>query len=222
MRINFLVAATLSAALYAAPITIYNTGVDNSNVRLTNPSADTHWTLLNGPNGPGTVFAVADVGFPMGYWVPNTATSTWLSPTTNAGDLLPAGDYTFRTTFNLTGLNPLTGAFSGLFAADNSLFDVRINGVTVGISGGGFDSLTPFSFACGTNCVSGVNTIDFVVRNQAGVNTPVGLRVEIAGTADPLGGGGGGSPVPEPSTYVMMGAGVALLSVTRFRTGSKK
>lgn len=214
MRLKFLAAAAMSAALYAAPISIFSTGIG-----LTNPSVDPNWILASGPQGSGSLTVIPDLGPIFSFWANNGPGAKWITPTGNGFDFLPPGNYTFRTTFDLTGLVASTGSFTGAFYADNSVSDILINGVSLGISGGGFKDPTNFILNCGVICLAGVNTLDFVVTNTSTSDSPMGLRVDIAGTADAA-----GEPpptgVPEPSTVAMLTAGLALFAFAR--VGNRK
>jgi hypothetical protein len=209
MRLNLLAATAFSAVLYAAPIPISGTGVG-----LSSSTVDPNWTIAAGPLGPTSLTVIPDLGPIFAYWTNNGPGAKWITPTGNPLDFLPPGDYTFRTTFDLTGLIANTGSFTGTFFADNTVADIRINGVSLGISGGGFKDPTNFVLNCGVICTAGANTLDFVVTNTSSSSSPLGLRVDIAGTADaasappPTG-------VPEPSSFLMLGAGCALFAFAR-------
>jgi hypothetical protein len=76
-----------------------------------------------------------------------------------------------------------------------------------------FTALHAFSIPLAASFSAGINTLDFVVRNGAvGVNGgPSGLRVEIAGEAQ---------PVPEPTLLALLGAGLLGLGARRARRSS--
>lgn len=206
MRLKLLAAAAISAAMYAAPITIFSTGAG-----LSNPSVDPNWTMISGPLGAGSLTVIPDLGPIFAYWTNNGPGAKWITPSGNALDNYPVGTYTFRTSFDLTGLVASTGSLSGVYYVDNTVTDILLNGVSLGISGGGFKDPTNFIINCGANCNSGVNNLDFVIANTSVFATPMGLRVDISGTADaapPLG-------APEPSSIAMLSAGCALFLISR-------
>ena len=191
----------------AATITgLYNTGTDSSNVSTTGNGADLHWTLLGGTAYTGGV----NGNFPIGPWLSETSTSRWITPTQNAADGVAASDYTYSTTFSLSGFNAATASISGLFAADDKVSSILLNGVQFSTGAVGFQNFT--SFSTSTGFVAGVNTLTFVTHNDGG---PAGLRVEVAGTADLAG------TVPEPATWGLMIAGFGMVGfAARRRTTS--
>ena len=65
-----------------------------------------------------------------GSWVNNTSTRRWIWETA-AGTPVNV-TRTFRTTFDLTGLDASTASLSGLWAADNAGLDIFINGAATG------------------------------------------------------------------------------------------
>jgi len=88
--------------------------------------------------------------------------------------------------------------------------DILLNGVStgntipVGFSPNySFGAWTPFTIASGF--IAGVNTLHFVVNNDAG---PTGIRVELTGTADPS---------PEPASLFLLGAGLVAFGIFRRR-----
>jgi hypothetical protein len=193
---------------------LYNTGVNNAKVALPNQTLDPHYTFaVPPPTGTAPIAVTSAVGFPIPPWLGDSATSAWLVPSPNTtGD---AGDYAYRTTFNVpVGINLDQLYVAGLWASDNAGTAIRLNGLPTGISKpSGFDSYSPFVIKGGF--VSGLNTLEFVVNEATGsVNNGgfTGLRVEMVGryvaapgrTAIPtLRNSGvsapGGSPLPNNS-----------------------
>jgi hypothetical protein len=216
----------------AASITLYNTGVNNSNVLLPEgTSPDPHYSVT--PNSPSYVRVSPLPGAPT-PWIPHNPgdLSRWISPTNVDESPLVGSWFVYTTTFDLTGLDPATALIQGRWAADNAAY-ISINGVATGTltnftqnaSGNAipfryssdgkfsFEKWAPFSI--GSNFQSGINTLEFHVFNgwPLDVNPvgPTGLRVEMTGTADV-------SDVPEPATaslIVISLAGIAGYKVRR-------
>jgi len=198
----------LSCAGHANPIGVFNTGVNSSGVPLADGTlGDTHYLLTSVPAGSTTSIRVRTSagGFPIGPWVGDDSISAWIGPNNDAQLDGPVGSYDYRTTFDLTGLNPATASLTGQWSVDNEGLDILINGVSKGITAGGFSAFTGLSISSGF--VAGVNTLDFIVNNDGG---PTGLRVEISGTAE-------ASAAPEPASFVLIGAGLLALSRLRRR-----
>lgn len=113
----------------------------------------------------------------------DTGTSAWISPRTDTtGD---AGNYTYRTTFNIPAGTNLSEVFvRGRMSSDNATTAVLINGVATGLSyGGDFTVFSP-EFAIGRGFQIGLNTLDFVVNEasgSAGAGGYTALRVEMTG-----------------------------------------
>jgi hypothetical protein len=131
----------LAGRVTAAPIpTLFNTGVsaNNSNgspATLTADGAnDQHYSIIAGVDGAISPFVTESGSYPFPYWSQDTATSKWISPrATYAGFLQdPVGNYTYRTTFDLTGFDTNTVSISGQLALDNDITAVRINGSDIG------------------------------------------------------------------------------------------
>jgi len=166
---------------------LYNTGVSSSHAVLPDGTVgDPHYALVLVPGGTTqTLVRSSTGGFPIPPWLGDDGSSAWIGPN-NASDLDgPAGEYIYRTTFDLTGLIPGTASISGLWSTDNLGDDILINGVSTGQSISdpqSFRTFTPFTINSGF--VEGMNTIDFVITNLPfdGRN-PTGLRVEMTGTA---------------------------------------
>ena len=198
--------ATLPAA--AASFTVQNSG------GAAEGSIDPNW-LLSG----GTAYVTIDGQFPFPPWLANSVSASWISPHSSyasASDYEAVGPYIYSTTFDLTGLNPGTATLSFVVADDDALTDVRLNGVSQGIT---HDSLSAFSslFTINSDFVAGINTIEFVTNNGGSSPTPTGLRGEFSSVSADL-----VSEVPEPSSIALLGFGTILLFSRRFRKTNKR
>ena len=164
-------------------IPVFNTGVTGANALSADGSTDSHYTLIAsadpGYPGPNAIIVTSNV-FPMGPWMPNGPNSKWIAPWANQATGNVSGNYTYRTTFDLTGFVPGSASLSGQMMADNSVV-LKLNGAFLA-SGSSFSTFTPFTAASGF--VAGVNTLDFIVTNDPYTSAnPTGLRVEMSGTA---------------------------------------
>ncbi|MBC8101516.1 MAG: PEP-CTERM sorting domain-containing protein [Cytophagales bacterium] len=148
---------------------------------LTAGQTDGNYTLLQGnAGGYGPAVYATGTGFPIPPYLANSASSQWIHPDSPANQSNhAAGNYTFRTTFDLSAFDPATASVSLSVAVDNALTSVLLNGVATGLTYNSFAALSsPFTLNSGFT--SGINTLDFVVVNSPGtVTNPVGLRVQI-------------------------------------------
>ena len=190
----------LAPAAHAVAIALSNTGLGAEG------SAEPNYTLTSSPCASascGGVFVAITDGYPIPPWIANNAASKWIKPQGGAVDDDPDGDYTYRTTFDLTGLDPTTASITGQWATDNAGGDILVNGISTGYATGIQSYLAFSAFSISGGFVAGLNTLDFLVNNDpCPCNNPSGLRVEMTGTA---------AAVPEPSTLLLMGAGVLVL-----------
>ena len=95
---------------------------------------------------------------------------------------MPAGNYTYRTTFDLTGFDASTAQITMQVAVDNELTAVLLNGANVGFTYNAFASFSS-TFTITTGFVDGTNTLDFVTLNATGSASPAGFRAKLNGTA---------------------------------------
>ncbi|MCA9259999.1 MAG: hypothetical protein KDA61_12395 [Planctomycetales bacterium] len=156
---------------------LFNTGVDQLGIALSDGVDDPHYALLTQPGG-GSLFdqtTPAD-GFPIPPWLANDSSSRWIGPLANDAEG-PPGDYLYRTTFDLSSLEFSEWSFEiiGVWASDNAGVDILINGVSTGQTNQQFIEYSSFTVAAGF--VPGLNTLDFVVNNASDTPNPTGLRV---------------------------------------------
>ena len=201
----FTLILVLIGSAQAAPINIFNTGVDaNGDVVAGGTVGDEHYTLISDPNGTITGIKTATAiseGYPIGPWLGDNSLSSWIGP--NTGDLVgPGGLFTYQTTFDLSGLDHTTASILGRWATDDQGIDILINGTATGNTSASFGVFTDFTINSGF--IAGVNTLDFVVTNGHG---PTGLRVEITNA--------NAVAVDEPYALALLGLGLLGLGINR-------
>lgn len=179
--------AALAGTVHAESIAVFGTGVDDNGVTVVYGSQDPHYQFIEIPAGQGAVPRPAIVAAPHPNYLVGDALGTvgtrWVATSAAASASVPGGRFVYRTTFDLTGLDPSTALILGSVAVDDTMIDVLINGVSTGVTASGFRQLSGV-FTIGTGFVDGVNTLDFVVLNS-GFN-PSGFRAALMGEADPV------------------------------------
>ncbi len=166
-----------------APIKLFNTGEG-----LMLGEADPHWQVIAVPNDsnfkPQAAITMT-VDDPC-YHKYESTRSQWISVPQNASK--PDGLYTYRTQFDLAGLDPKTAILNGGFTVDNHVMAIRLNGHDTPVPShnddGQWDGLCRFTIR-GQQFVEGINTLEIVVRNNyvPPGNNPMALRVELQGLA---------------------------------------
>jgi hypothetical protein len=168
--------------LGATPIPVFPTGIVNGALPPF-ANVDSHYTLISSTDstfsGPNAIVA-GGASLPA-EWLPDGPNSKWISPREDANAGNAAGLYTYRTTFDLTGMSAAGASLSGRWATDATGI-IKLNGVPAGSTSSSSSQYTPFLI--GSGFVSGVNTLDFVVTNSAAAH-PTGVRVELSGATTP-------------------------------------
>lgn len=171
---GFLVLGTLSPSqnAWAGPIPIFSTGVNDSGAPLSLGAVDPHFVVAE----TGNSAVVLKPACPC--WLANDATSQWVWLTSDYSKNINA-TWTFRTTFDLTGLDPSTARIDGLVAVDNGLNAIKLNGRSVPSPTAVFSSFRPFSIT--SEFQSGINTLEFIAID---IGIIAGFNVQLSGTAD--------------------------------------
>ena len=215
---------------------LFGTGVSDAGALLAAGAVDPHYKLIVSAdtNFPGPNSIVVNQDFPIageaggGPWLTNGPGSKWIGPQPdqtccgvgtaggNGGNL--PGDYIYRITFDLSGLDLSTVKLTGRWAVDSEGVDIKVNGTSTG------NKIPPYppqpseawhSFAISSGFVDGLNTLDFVVNRSSG-KYPTGLRAEVSGTATKA-GGGNSAPVflvqPKSQAVTLGSAATFLTSV---------
>jgi len=229
LRLLATAAVLLTTSNLAHAAQVFNTGVTAGGGLETPGQPDIHYPLFFPStccfSGLPTMVAlpanIANGSYSgASAWTPNTATAQWTvynGPTSSAL-------FEFSTTFTLTPGDILAGnlQLSGMMAMASNFVRIQLNATSDTDDAFTTDfgaALHPFTVTSGF--VSGENKLTFVQEwtdaNQIAFgNSFQGLLVDQL----TLTGGEGGGAVPEPSTYAMLGLGLAGLAYRRFRSVS--
>jgi hypothetical protein len=197
---------------------LFNTGVNNLGVSLPTNTVDPHWTIdPPGGTGPSPVLTRTNGG-----WIARTAVSNWIGRTGPQS----SGQYIFSTTFDLTGFTVNQVSIDYRITVDDILLSslgigVFLNGNSIPSSSysvaNAWTSWSPTFTLVSNNdsgvnrFVGGINTLSFDVRNHGG---GVGFRFEQLSAV---------TPVPEPSTYlILFGVLSTILLLKSFKDKKKK
>ena len=164
------------------PIKVANTGQS-----LSIGSRDPRWRISGGHESGGSFPVSATVGRPTVVYLDNASIqSQWISVRGGiTRGVAPLTQYTFETTFDLTGVDPTTVHLVGQILVDNRLQEIRLNGKPVDVAP--WDSYSSEDFQrfhlvnIRDGFSAGVNRLEFDVIN-GGVNSdsrnPMALRAE--------------------------------------------
>jgi hypothetical protein len=180
---NFLGAVTSRVAIVEVGISlsdVFNTGVDSTRAFLPGGIVDSHYQLVTSPDpffpGPDAV-TMHNGAFPLlANYFTNGLFSSWISPRTNSSIGNSNGFYVYRTSFIIDTADATHSQINGRWASDNEGIDIRLNGLSKGISNMVSAAFTAFA---------GSNVIEFVISNGPATG-PTGLRVEMTGVGSPL------------------------------------
>ena len=163
--------------------TLFNTGVDANHSALTPGVADPHYLLtVSAQSTPPPPPLAATVIQNHPAWLANDALSSWVGPVNPGTANVAAGEYRYRTTFDLTGFSPGTAQVVLNVAADNRLNNVLLNGASTGIAFVGFSGFSP-NFTLSAGFVAGTNSLEFYTANDTTTPNPAGFRANLSGAA---------------------------------------
>ncbi|MGQ9588819.1 MAG: dockerin type I repeat-containing protein [Planctomycetota bacterium] len=180
--LSVLVSALLFSAAEAEAqcLAVISTGYDEeAEAVLAEGALDDDWTVDDGSGPIPAYTGGAGTGFPIPPWVPNDEDSLWIAPTPNSN--APPGRYTYEIRFEIEASlgDPKTMVLVGSVAADDGGVDLLVNGLSAGVSFGGFTSFQDLPRGTGYGLfVEGENVVQFVVDNGGTVLNPAGLRVD--------------------------------------------
>ena len=188
--------AAWPSALNADPIpTLYNTGVNDDYELLDDLTPDPHYKLVVNPDSDVIhPFVVKSDEFPIPPWLANGPDSKWLTVREGENANGINGNYTYRTSFDLTGFDLETVYIDMGWSTDDAGVNVLLNGEPMRdiddnpmtIVGAGFGGWAYHTIESDQRFISGINTLDFLVLNGGTQVNPTGLRVEFVADADPL------------------------------------
>lgn len=203
---DFRVTATATDSNFA----LFDTGVNNANAVLAPGAADPHWSITASPAGP---VGAATVQLNNGAWLANEAAGTvggssWISTVASGNTNIAAGNYTFEQQFDLTGRDPNSAVIVLDIAVDNTITDILLNGISQGITTGGFGGFSgPFEIDSGFQ--GGINTLSIIVNNAGATANPGGLRIQVLQATANI--------IPEPATASLALLGMGGLMMRRRR-----
>ncbi|HKS37845.1 MAG TPA: lamin tail domain-containing protein, partial [Verrucomicrobiae bacterium] len=163
--------------------TLFNTGLDANHDTLAPGAPDPHYALTVSAHStppPPPIAATVIQNHPA--WSGNDPLSSWIGPVNPGTANIAAGEYRYRTAFDLTGFDAATAEVILSVAADNRVNDVLLNGASRGISFVGFSGFSP-DFTVQGGFVAGANTLEFITANDSTTPNPGGFRARLNGTA---------------------------------------
>jgi hypothetical protein len=199
---------------------LYGTGTDDGHVLLPASSRDPHFALVASDDlaFPGPVTLVLLEATPIPPYAANGPRSKWIGPRLNSGAApIAPGTYVYRHEFALDTVNPSATVLRGAWGSDNDGLDIRLNGVSLGISRPivrAFETLGPFTLSNGL--VAGLNTLDFVISNRPPADYSA-FRADLSGVGLPRSAGPPEITV-QPANRTFAETDMATLSVVALGT----
>jgi hypothetical protein len=185
---------------------VFSTGVDASGNLAADGATDLHWIIGSSADpvnqGPDAII-INPAQSPVPPWLAAGPKSKWLAPRADQNVGNAEGNFTYQTFFDLTDVEAASFRLTGQLTVDNSMVDVLVNGVSQGISGGGFTTWLPFTLTNGF--VSGPNTIDFIINNAPATPNPTAFRADLTGLV---------AIAPKPRLRMASGSGTLTISWT--------
>jgi hypothetical protein len=165
------------------PLVLHGTGV-----AAADGGPDPYWQIVSESANPTFVPqpAVAINIDDLDALFPDDERSKWISAD-SAAPTVPTGDYIFKTSVDLTSVDPNTAQIRLRFWVDDEVRDIRVNGqsnhIDPWLRGGNSAKGSAVTLGKKSGFKAGVNDIEFVVWNDV---RRMALRVEWDGTAVPL------------------------------------
>lgn len=197
------VAAVLAGHSHGASLPLFNSGVDATGQLLAEGATDPRIIIVDRTDGLGDTSAYVVPVFFAGYYLPNGPTSMWLSAEPDPYQAVEA-EWTYRIPMDLTGFDPATVRVEVRLLVDNEVVWTRLNGVDIGYAWVPVDFLEWDTLVLDEGFQEGVNQLDFRVADDGVVS---GFRVELTGTALPVGGGQPGRIVVANDDWPLSDAG---------------
>jgi hypothetical protein len=217
---GFVVASVfvLTATASADSITIYGTGLDSSGNVLSS-GVDANYTLdpvsyALGGFGPYVVNPVPS------SWVPDTATSAWITAGLGSG---LAATTTYSTTFDLTGFYVYSVTITGEIATEGTT-TVSLNGVALfTTSTASLSSFESFSISSTFDApmFPRLNTLSFTTQNDSDLFSSLQIQLSADGRSDFQVEPGVGN-APEPSTILLWSVIASTIGAVSVRNRLKK
>ena len=186
---TLLAAATLSAVVAGSSSaqTIHNTGQGAQG------TTDPFWSLVG-----GSATIISDANLPGSAWV-SSSTSRWIS--IQDSPYQPTGVFTYFTTFDLTGFDPLSAMLSGRWTADDDA-TLFLNGNSLGSLAGTWGYFTSFAVNGGSGYfLPGVNTLSVAQHNSDGFYDAFNVD-QLSVQANAV------TATPEPASLALMATGL--------------
>lgn len=161
---------------------IRSTGTDANGALLPEGAIDPNWTITAKPGVTGNFPAIATKAIAPPAWFPNRSNSRWISSIANSGLGDAAGNYTYRTTFDLSDFDLSTVQVRMQISADDEVVDIKLNNQSLGlkVSGpGGIPFRISHGFQINTGFVAGINTLEFIVFNANAIVNPTGIQAQL-------------------------------------------